>query len=133
MELQLRQVLDILQVLELLTPQPELRISAAFAFRRLKKDFAGELDLFEELRQELLDKHSKKDDDGNPIITENHYLLVDEGVPFAADIDELLNQPREVTFNTLPAAALGNVTISIQALDKLIECGMIDDGEHQAS
>jgi len=126
MELKLQQVLELGQVLELLTPQSELQVSAAFALRRLRKELADEPELFQELRTDLLEKHANKDEEGKAIIVDGFYDLGENQEAFGKEIMELMSQPREIQFTTLPLSALGNITISINALDKLIECGIVD-------
>jgi hypothetical protein len=117
--------LEVLQILETLTPQSELFLKASYSLRALKRDLKAEEILFNEMREELLKKHSKKDDDDKPVIKDNRYQLGDNEEAFKKDILELLEQKITLQFTALPVSMLGNPKISMDALDKLIDCGII--------
>jgi len=127
MKITVGQFIDIFFILETITPQPELTVSAAYALRKLKKAAEEQRNIFDDVRLTLLEKYTEKDENDKLVVENGQYKLGENREKFAKDIIELLQQEQEVEFKTLSVQDLGNVKISIEALDKLIECGIINE------
>jgi hypothetical protein len=106
----------------------ELPVKPAYWLARIATKLEGELQTFEKARMGLINKHSKKDKDGNPAIKKNKdgkpQFDITDVEAFEKEFNELLNQEIELDIKPIKFADLGEVSIKpliLAKLEKIIE------------
>lgn len=100
----------------------DLPVRAAYWTAKIAKKVASELRDFNTQRIKLLEKHSEKDSDGKPSITNDNHVLADVE-HFRVDFDELCGIPLDIGCMPISLSDLGNVSIkpgTMILLDKII-------------
>lgn len=98
----------------------DLPAKVAFRLKGIAKRTREESQKYEEVRQELLQKHGKKDEGGALVLGDHHAVQFDEGkyMEFAKDLAELVNE--EVEISTIKLSDLGdNITMTLEEIEHL--------------
>lgn len=122
------QVLNLGIVLQELILQP-MYVKAAIAFRRLKRNVIEESKIIEEERLAIANRLCKKDENDELIIKDNQYLFEsDENKEeFHSAIEELFAEEVNIEFEPINVNSLGDIKITIDAIDFLMELGLIKE------
>ena len=78
----------------------KLPLKLSFALKLNTDALKGAINAYNEQRQELINKHAKKDGDGHLVVESNNYVMKDQGV-FLEDMNELLDMEVEANVKTV--------------------------------
>jgi len=84
----------------------KLPAKTAFALKGIQKRIDEELAKYEEVRQELLKNHGKKDEAGELVLDEHKNVLLENQEDFITEFNELVNT--EIEIGTFSLASLGD-------------------------
>ena len=88
----------------------KLPIKIAYSISKVAKKIQAEAKLYEENRIVLIERYCDKNEEGKPIIEDNHYLINDKA--FAREFTELSEMIIDIEFKTISINALEGITIS---------------------
>lgn len=123
MKLSNRELLSNMQRLKVLA-QRDLPIKASYAIAKNMRKIEDELKPYEEERQRLLEKHGKKDKEGELIVDERGRAKFKDKKAWNKDVDELLDIEVEIDFHKFNIKHLEGREISpaeLIALEHMIE------------
>ena len=89
----------------------KLPLKLSFALKLNTDALKGPLNAYNEQRQEFIDKHAEKGEDGHPVIKENNYVMKDQ-VAFLEDMNELLDMEVEANIKTVDLDTLEKCDLS---------------------
>ncbi len=101
----------------------KLPVKTSWWLARALKDIASEFETMEKARQGLINKHAKKDEDGNMVIKNDQYVMEDTDA-FQAEFAELAAQEVEIKYNPISIEQFGDINIKgvdILKLGRLIK------------
>lgn len=121
MKLNIKTILEAEKVLE--SKAFDTNIKGHYALKLLKnlENLKKEVDRFDKLREPILIKYCDKDNESNPIITNNSYTFTNENNRKAMleDMNELLIGELEVDIEIINIDAIENIDISIAELSQI--------------
>jgi hypothetical protein len=96
-----------------------LPMNIAIKLKRLVKRLRVEVELHEEVKQELISKYAKKNEDGSPKLMDNKFYEFENPTEFSAAYTSILKEEINIDFEPIPASVLEDINISAGALDAL--------------
>lgn len=121
MKLDIKTILEAERVLE--SKAFDTNIKGRYALKLLKnlENLKKEVDRFDKLREPILIKYCDKDNENNPIITNNSYTFTNEDNRKAMlkDMNELLIGELEVDIEIINIDAIENIDISVAELSQI--------------
>ena len=97
----------------------KLNVRAAMDVRRIGRAMQPKLDDFNEVRDELVKKYQKVDDEGNPIENDKMIPLSDPDA-FQAEFDELLDADVDLGVRPLLLSRLDTVKLTTEDVEALM-------------
>lgn len=112
MQLKLSEIYNAIEPLNKLS-ETELPISVSYKLVKLVKKLGEEVDSIDKLRQKLIKKHGKEDENGNITVSE------DKKQEFMDEFSTLLNSKIKIDFEPIPVESIKDITISVSDMGRL--------------
>ena len=115
--------IEIINVYEALTKmaEKEMDLKTACIIAENIKTLSIYKEKSEEKRDKIILEYAEKDDDGNPIITENNNVKISNMPECNGKIVELLNTDLDVEIKKIPKSSLENLSLSPKDILPLLD------------